>query len=152
MRPVWTLSEFSLQSYSHFCGRSFFQFFQRCGKGEQMRCRLILLITEHPIQQGIRKGGVRHFGHGRGRTEWRILGSWITTALLPTFPTFCPHISQSDPPWKKTPQFGAKKLWNGAKKIFVALAHIIHVFFAKKTDSDWSTFALGRLFIKFRSI
>ena len=26
-----------------------------------MRCRLILLITEHPIQQGIRKGGVRHF-------------------------------------------------------------------------------------------
>ena len=40
-----------------------------------MRCRLILLITEHPIQQGIRKGGVRHFcdedGRGRGRTEWR---------------------------------------------------------------------------------
>ena len=38
-----------------------------------MRCRLILLITEHPIQQGIRKGGVRHFGHededGRGRTD-----------------------------------------------------------------------------------
>ena len=28
---------------------------------QQMRCRLILLITEHPIQQGIRKGGVRHF-------------------------------------------------------------------------------------------
>ena len=48
-----------------------------------MRCRLILLITEHPIQQGIRKGGVRHFcdedGRGRtdGRTEWRILGSWM---------------------------------------------------------------------------
>ena len=38
-----------------------------------MRCRLILLISEHPIQQGIRKGGVRHFGHededGRGRTD-----------------------------------------------------------------------------------
>ena len=49
-----------------------------------MRCRLILLISEHPIQQGIRKGGVRIFGHGedgrrgrRGRTEWRILGSRI---------------------------------------------------------------------------
>ena len=42
-----------------------------------MRCQLILLITEHPIQQGIRKGGVRYFGHEDGRTEWRILGSWI---------------------------------------------------------------------------
>ena len=31
MRPVWTFSEFSLQSYSRFRGRSFFQ---RCGKGE----------------------------------------------------------------------------------------------------------------------
>ena len=26
-----------------------------------MRCRLILLISEHPIQQGIRKGGGPHF-------------------------------------------------------------------------------------------
>ena len=34
-----------------------------------MRCRLILLITEHPIQQGIRKGGVRHFCDGRTRTR-----------------------------------------------------------------------------------
>ena len=38
-----------------------------------MRCRLILLISEHPIQQGIRKGGVRNFGHGEdgedGRTD-----------------------------------------------------------------------------------
>ena len=46
-----------------------------------MRCRLILLISEHPIQQGIRKGGGPLFGHGRGRgeerTEWRILGSRI---------------------------------------------------------------------------
>ena len=40
---------------------------------QQMRCRLILLISEHPIQQGIRKGGVRHFCDGRtdedGRTD-----------------------------------------------------------------------------------
>ena len=56
---------------------------------------------------------------------------YITTALLPTFPTFCPHISQSDPPWKETAHFGAEKLWNGANKIFVAPAHIINVFFAK---------------------
>ena len=35
-------------------GGLFFQFFQRCGKGEQMRCLLISLISE---QQGIRKGG-----------------------------------------------------------------------------------------------
>ena len=68
MRPVWTFSDFLLQSYGRFRERSFFQ---RCGKGEQMRCRLILLITEHPIQQGIRKGGVRHFCDGRtdGRTR-----------------------------------------------------------------------------------
>ena len=80
MRPVWTFSEFSLQSYSRFRERSFFP---RCGERWQMRCRLILLISEHPIQKGIRKGGVRHFGYededgrGRTRTEWRILGSWI---------------------------------------------------------------------------
>ena len=59
----------------------FSKFFPRCGKRWQMRCRLILLITEHPIQQGIRKGGVRHFcdedEDEDGRTEWRILGSWI---------------------------------------------------------------------------
>ena len=36
-----------------------------------MRCRLILLISEHPIQQGIRKGGVRHFCDGRGRGRGR---------------------------------------------------------------------------------
>ena len=33
----------------------FSKFFPRCGERWQMRCRLILLITEHPIQQGIRK-------------------------------------------------------------------------------------------------
>ena len=27
------------------------------GSKLQIRCRLILLISEHPIQQGIRKGG-----------------------------------------------------------------------------------------------
>ena len=38
-----------------------------------MRCRLILLISEHPIQQGIRKGGVRIFGHERrGEDEDRM--------------------------------------------------------------------------------
>ena len=47
-----------------------------------MRCRLILLISAHPIQQGIRKGGGPLFGHGedgrgRARAEWRILGSWM---------------------------------------------------------------------------
>ena len=44
-----------------FVGGLFFPIFQRCGKGEQMRCRLILLISEHPIQQGIRKGGGPYF-------------------------------------------------------------------------------------------
>ena len=32
-----------------------------------MRCRLILLISEHPIQQGIRKGGGPDFWSRRGR-------------------------------------------------------------------------------------
>ena len=104
MRPVWTFSEFSLQSYSRFRERSFFQFFQRCGKGEQMRCRLILLIFEHPIQQGIRKGRVRIFGHedGRtrtdGRTEWHILGSGLPSSYPPSLrhqyqPSCCPYLS-----------------------------------------------------------
>ena len=52
----------------------FFKFFPMCGERWQMRCRLILLITEHPIQQGIRKGGVRHFcdedGRGSGIAPW----------------------------------------------------------------------------------
>ena len=44
-----------------------------------MRCRLILLISEHPIQQGIRKGGVRIFGHGRTERTDRMAYSrkWI---------------------------------------------------------------------------
>ena len=56
----------------------------------------------------------------------------ITTTVLPTFLRFCPHISESDPPLEKTTHFEAKKLWNGPKKIFVAPAHILNVFFAKK--------------------
>ena len=48
----------------------FFKFFPRCGERWQMRCRSILLITEHPIQQGIRKGGGPSFlWRGRGRTD-----------------------------------------------------------------------------------
>ena len=65
--------------------------------------------------------------------------------ILPTF-------FRKWPPLEKTAHFGAKKLWNGAKKKCVAPAHILNVCFAKKTDSDWSTLASGRLFIKFRSI
>ena len=46
-----------------------------------MRCRLILLISEHPIQQGIRKGGGPLFGYeDEERTEWRILGSRMEKA------------------------------------------------------------------------
>ena len=51
-----------------------------------MRCRLILLISEHPIQQGIRKGGGPHFCHRQTRRgedeEWRILGSRIYSKSL----------------------------------------------------------------------
>ena len=57
-------------------------FFRRWGERRQIRCRLIILISEHPIQQGIRKRGGPLFCHEerRGRTdeertEWRILGS-----------------------------------------------------------------------------
>ena len=34
-----------------------------------MGCRLILLISEHPIQQGIRKGGGPLFGYEDGEDE-----------------------------------------------------------------------------------
>ena len=34
-----------------------------------MMCRLILSISEHPIQQGIRKGGGPLFGHRRGEDK-----------------------------------------------------------------------------------
>ena len=55
----------------------------------------------------------------------------ITTAVLPTFLRFCPHISESDPPWKKRPILGPKELWNGPKKNFVTPGHTLNVFFAK---------------------
>ena len=44
-----------------------------------MRCRLILLISEHPIQQGIRKGGEgppECDGGGEGLV-WADSSSWI---------------------------------------------------------------------------
>ena len=54
-----------------------------------MRCRLILSISEHPIQQGIRKGGGPYFrsrrGEERTRTEWHILGSRMTNRIFKTF-------------------------------------------------------------------
>ena len=49
-----------------------------------MRCRLILLICEHPIQQGIRKGGGSPERDGGGEEEegeeglvWADSSSWI---------------------------------------------------------------------------
>ena len=47
-----------------------------------MRCRLILLISEHPIQQGIRKGGGPHFcdEERRGQNAYSI--SWIRPVYL----------------------------------------------------------------------
>ena len=54
-----------------------------------MRCRLILLISEHPIQQGIRirKGGGPHFCDGETRTrrgeEWRILVVGFVSEIFP---------------------------------------------------------------------
>ena len=47
-----------------------------------MRCRLILLISEHPIQQGIRKGGGSPERDGGGEEEgeglvWADSSSWI---------------------------------------------------------------------------
>ena len=44
-----------------------------------MRCRLILLISEHPIQQGIRKGGEgspERDGGGEGEEEEEGLGGF----------------------------------------------------------------------------
>ena len=85
----------------------FFKFFPMCGERWQMRCRLILLITEHPIQQGIRKGGGPSF-LWRGRTDedrmaysrkWDI----IECNMILSIPK--PHIIASQhlrPSWKQT--------------------------------------------------
>ena len=53
------------------------------GSKLQIRCRLILLIFEHPIQHGIRKGTfvTDRQTRTRTRTEWRILGSRIVLML-----------------------------------------------------------------------
>ena len=42
---------------------------------------MVLLNSEHPIQQGIRKGGGPHFCD-EDEEEWRILGSWITIIII----------------------------------------------------------------------
>ena len=46
-----------------------------------------ILISEHPIQQGIRKGGGPHFCD-EDEEEWRILGSWMPGILRSTFNFF----------------------------------------------------------------
>ena len=55
-----------------------------------MRCRLILLISEHPTQQGIRKGGGPDFWSQRtdkdedGEDRMAVLGSYL--GLVPIYP------------------------------------------------------------------
>ena len=66
-----------------------------------MRCRLILLITEHPIQQGIRKGGVRHFcdededGRGWTRTDRMAYSrKWDMPDIFWGLPVMVGHAAQ----------------------------------------------------------
>ena len=47
-----------------------------------MRCRLILLISEHPMQQGIRKGGGPDFCDRRGEDEDEELRILVVGLLL----------------------------------------------------------------------
>ena len=53
-----------------------------------MRCRIILLISEHPIEQGIRKGGGPHFcNKDEDEEEWRnlvvgIFNYYVTSSSL----------------------------------------------------------------------
>ena len=56
------------------------------------------------------------------------------------------------PPPEKTTHFGAKKIMEWSPKKFCGPGTYPKCIFCKKTDSDWSTLASGRLFIKFRSI
>ena len=67
MALKWDQSErsqnFRYKVTAVFVGGLFSEGVAKGSRRQQMRCRLILLISEHPIQQGIRKGGVRHFGH-----------------------------------------------------------------------------------------
>ena len=63
-----------------------------------MRCRSILLISEHPIQQGIRKGGGSHFCDRRGEDEdeeeLRVLVVGLR-CLVSLFAPFCAGIAGS---------------------------------------------------------
>ena len=84
--------------------------------------------------------------------RWWWKSNINTKALLPAILRFCLLFSESDSGHQKLPTLGLKNYGMVPTKIFVAPAHIINVFFAKKTDPDWSTLALGRLSIKFRSV
>ena len=54
----------------------------------------------------------------------------------------CPHIWKSPHPLKKTPVLGQKESPKLSHFFCMAPSHILNVFFAKRTGSDWSTLAL----------
>ena len=58
-------------------------------------------------------------------------GNIITTAVLPNISQILTTYFRKWPSLEKNGPYGAKKLWNGTKKNFVAPAHILNVFFAK---------------------
>ena len=125
MRPVSTFSVFSLQSYSCFCERCFFI---RWGGGEgeqtadQVSVDFINLWTSNTT--GLLEKSSAHIS----RILPTYFGKW--------------------PPLKKTAHFGAEKLWNGPKKFFLAPAHILNVFFAKKNGLRLVHFSLGEAVYK----
>ena len=55
----------------------------------QIRCRLILLISDHPIQQGIRKGGGLHFCDEERTDEERRGGMTYSRQLDWVFHKLC---------------------------------------------------------------
>ena len=71
---------------------------------------------------------------------WYII---ITTAVLPTFLRFCPHISESDPPWKKRPILRLKNYGMVPKKILwprnMHKWYILKKYWQKSVNSTLST-------------
>ena len=79
-------------------------------------------------------------------------GNIITTALLPTFLGFCPHISESDPPPEKTVHFGAKIIMEWSQKKFCGLVTCINGIFLKKIGKNRSILPSALAKRKFRSV
>ena len=68
---------------------------------------------------------------GQKSCSFNVIIIIITTAVLPNISQILTTYFRKWPSLEKNGPYGAKKLWNGPQKNFVAPAHILNVFFAK---------------------